>query len=480
MDMDDVMTLGVGRRSELLPRECSALRDDVEQVEELSSTDGIRRSDSIADMQNLPSRENIPLSVIVSGASCVSMQTADVQGTYRSVHTSEPSRSDSDDYASSTDEEEEYRKQKRRYKRRGFFASLLCCVTKGDAVDGLIGEESYEDKLAELRYEKASLAEKKVLYRELRFNIEEDQVDFVVPKTSFNCCCRGLFSNFNALEKLIQARGGGGATAVFELIRQLLMLNFIIGVIFLAGLFVLGPLVYLPKDPQKTSGPCNETADPAGNFFTYANCQDFIIDCSDKPLKSSKTNRLFWDSEPEYETDDHVYNLIRLQTLSWLALPVSPMMPLLVCLVLLIYLFVNLLIVLVMKLRPKQWFGRARSSSFFATALLMGWIMCIWPIINIMFQRKPSKSCSPFRNLDQQYRAILSEKHSFIVLHVLMLCFVEAILLMLFFILRPPDVSVTKSKTRKGNPWNINGPRRAIEKVFANPSDKFEDFLDVN
>ncbi|KAK7080540.1 hypothetical protein SK128_005572 [Halocaridina rubra] len=109
---------------------------------------------------------------------------------------------------------------------------------------------------------------------------------------------------------------------------------------------------------------------------------------------------------PELSIPDKVIDILFLQTICWISVPVSPLLPTLCFGSLSILLWFELLTALLFSKPTKRVFQAPRSSSMFMLVLANTWLWAAVSVILILVYIKPSLGCGPFRGLPAAWDAL--------------------------------------------------------------------------
>lgn len=109
---------------------------------------------------------------------------------------------------------------------------------------------------------------------------------------------------------------------------------------------------------------------------------------------------------PEFDVPNKVLDILSLQTLCWLGVPVSPLMPVLVLLYLIVSFGMELVDALVISRPSAHIFQASRSSSMFMVAMAMSWTASATMALTVLVLIPASPGCGPFRGLRVAWSAL--------------------------------------------------------------------------
>ncbi|XP_064087423.1 transmembrane channel-like protein 7 [Macrobrachium nipponense] len=109
---------------------------------------------------------------------------------------------------------------------------------------------------------------------------------------------------------------------------------------------------------------------------------------------------------PEYNVPDKVIDIIFIQTICWISVPLSPLLPLLCYVFLIIVLWMELLSALVMSRPSERVFLSSKSSAAFMVALAISWVWSAGVAVSAFSLVRPSLGCGPFKGLTQVWDAL--------------------------------------------------------------------------
>lgn len=111
---------------------------------------------------------------------------------------------------------------------------------------------------------------------------------------------------------------------------------------------------------------------------------------------------------PEFDVPNKVLDILFLQTLCWLGVPVSPLMPVLVLLYFIVSFGLELVDALVISRPSAHVFQASRSSSMFMVSMAVSWAAAAAMAVTVLVFIPASPGCGPFRGLRVAWSALTS------------------------------------------------------------------------
>ncbi|KAG7176082.1 Transmembrane channel-like protein 7-like 3 [Homarus americanus] len=109
---------------------------------------------------------------------------------------------------------------------------------------------------------------------------------------------------------------------------------------------------------------------------------------------------------PEFDVPGRVLDVLFLQTICWLSVPVSPLLPVLVLVSLYLLLWMDVVGALITTKPSSHVFQVSRSSAMFMVVLAVSWVWAAILTITVFVFIPPSLSCGPFRGLQTAWDAL--------------------------------------------------------------------------
>ncbi|XP_069953937.1 transmembrane channel-like protein 7 [Cherax quadricarinatus] len=110
--------------------------------------------------------------------------------------------------------------------------------------------------------------------------------------------------------------------------------------------------------------------------------------------------------EPEFDVPGRVLDVLTLQTLCWLSVPVSPLLPLLVLVSLCVLLWCDVIVALLTSKSSSHIFQVSHSSAIFMVVMAVSWVGAATVTVVVLFFIPPSLGCGPFRGLSVAWDAL--------------------------------------------------------------------------